>query len=1201
MNADPSMNELLVYNVKETTLVGRPDNVPAPDIQLKGLNIQKQHCKIQIIGVECTITPFERAVVYVNGKEITESTRLYHGYRILLGNNHWFRVNAPGGHANCPQGDSQDEVDISSAKKELAMNDYESIVSDMKEDKEEALRKLQEDYEQQLVEVRERLSDYLVSNNTTPDNQSYHSPSELEASSLTRLQELVLYATDLVRTANQYSEALQRDVRFSVTLRIVPSYLAPRSRYVTREDIMGCVAIRVIFPGKGSDAVWTIEMLQDKLAVIAEMYEEAERNREERGEGANIWKDSMGPDPFCDVEDHSLIGVANAYLNCLFHFLPVEYSVPVLSPQGKIIGKINLTLQRLNSVTNEFDHFDDFDIPISTGSSYTGSSASALQDLLPGSTIYIRVKIQSAADLPPNIQFVFLQYRLFGFDVPTTVPPVTDFGHQDSVTDGYYSYQHMKTYGIEVSEDFTDYCREGVLSIEVYGHRTTAIDSPGFSQSIENNPEKKWIRVRNYVSMTAKILELNVEGDYSPVELKDTAQSPSGGIYPLKQGQSRKIQISVQNVQSSGSIELGSIQSVEIGSVIVRSKQDVPMDSYQEQDFNLMKEKWGHTLHLRKEYLDNEMKQIMDKEQKTSEDIHKETKLIDEWLMMQQERNLIVHSDFNQILGMSRNWNLPPGFEFRVPIIFINIEEDIVYKTGAILGENDEQMIPLKFKPEAASKLEVISNWDSSDHENKHLMGITVAKDRVFIILRITVALKHPPGCKIRLRKRLNIRIVKNRGGFLSNFGFGKEPVRKSGVVFEIFCGLPRTEGVPIRVDVHPSILEPNTGESIVQTFRRGMEEISNQLQLDRLRQEISLKEQLNKSGVAHLAAPRSVSPGIHSGISSSPRSAEDSESPDLDPIPGIVVSPPIHRPAKQTAILPHSISDTNLFTPPQSMSPVEPTNPMQNNEITPTPNSTTHAPMLLVQEPSVADHSNDSPTVEKELPPFNTTIEEMYAKTVKKFDLDLDTRMFPPQTRPEDLLTPDLSPNDSFSQEFSGSVSPENYESTLPQIPETKQRSPLSQKYSAPGRKSEPRRSTPMRSSTPDLGGKKRDPQHRMSTPSRNPVEVDFKLNDFVLVELKVGSKVAKVRYIGPFHPAKEEGIWVGLELSEPTGKHNGTVESKVYFKCREKHGSFVPLSKVISVCSERVRPASSTGTRMRRTGTPLSASSGVKLRGKF
>lgn len=34
---------------------------------------------------------------------------------------------------------------------------------------------------------------------------------------------------------------------------------------------------------------------------------------------------------------------------------------------------------------------------------------------------------------------------------------------------------------------------------------------------------------------------------------------------------------------------------------------------------------------------------------------------------------------------------------------------------------------------------------------------------------------------------------------------------------------------------------------------------------------------------------------------------------------------------------------------------------------------------------------------------------------------------------------------------------------------------------------------------------------------------------------------------------------IWVGIELDEPVGKHNGSVQNKEYFKCREKHGIFL------------------------------------------
>ncbi|KAI6654254.1 Kinesin-like protein KIF13A [Oopsacas minuta] len=1075
-------------------------------------------------------------------------------------------------------------------------------VNDMKEEKEEALRKIHKEYEEQLQEYRDKLTDAM----STPE--TYNPPSELDSQSLIRLQEVVLYASDLVRTANQYSEALQKEVKFSVTLRIDPSYLAPRSRFLFREDLTYCVAIRVIFTSKSTDAVWSLDTLQEKLAVIAEMYEEIERNREEKGEGVKMWwNESMGPDPFCDMENHSLIGVANAYLSCLFHFIPVEFSAPILSPQGLVIGKLNLVLQRLNTLHHDIDNFEDCD-PFSTASSYTGSSISALQDILPGSNIYIRVTIQNAQDLPPNIQFVFCQYRMFGFEEAVTVASILEAGHQNSITEGCIPFNHTKTFSLEATDDFIDYCREGVLSIEVFGHRATAVDYRDLSSttSIDENPERKWVRIRNFISLSAKILELNVEGEHFPVELKESSQSLCGGTYQLKQGQSRKIQVSVQDVQSSGLIELGSIQNIEIGSIVVRSKQDIPLDSFQEQDFNIMKEKRGQTLMLRKDYLDSEMKDLMDKQEKTSDDIHKETKLIDEWLQTQQERNLLVHSDFSQILGMSKNWYLPIGYESRPPIIFIDIENELIHKTGYIPGERDPQMLPLKFKVESSSKLDATATWDATDHENKHLMSITSPKERVFITLRVTVAMKHPPGCKIRLRKRLQIRIIKGtRGGFLAGFPFAREQVRKSGVVFEIFCGLPRTEGVPTRVDVHPSILEPNKGESIVQAFRRGMEEISNQLQLDRLRQEISLKEQLNKAGSGQLNPPPSVSPGLHSGISSSPRSQDDSESPELENIPGIVVSPPIHRPLKQSPLIPHSSSNSDLFTPPMSRSPVDEvtqqvTN-LQTADITPTPNEQEPIPKLLVVSATI-DETDEGLVIAKQSSDANDPR--------RQFDLDLaiDLKNLPRES-PEALLTPDLSDNESQDR-FTNPDTHQSYDMgnsqfKSPSVSPLKSpiKSPIHKKSSAPAttpsKKSSLGRAIPPRSVTPDLIDKSRiNINNRHSTPGAASPGVDFKLNDTVLVDLKAGNKVGKVRYIGTFLPAKDNEIWVGLQLHEPIGKHNGTVESKVYFKCKEKHGAFVPLSKIICVCNDRTMTSSNAGPRITRSFKPLDNTSRGRIK---
>ncbi|XP_044271292.1 CAP-Gly domain-containing linker protein 2 isoform X3 [Tribolium madens] len=72
----------------------------------------------------------------------------------------------------------------------------------------------------------------------------------------------------------------------------------------------------------------------------------------------------------------------------------------------------------------------------------------------------------------------------------------------------------------------------------------------------------------------------------------------------------------------------------------------------------------------------------------------------------------------------------------------------------------------------------------------------------------------------------------------------------------------------------------------------------------------------------------------------------------------------------------------------------------------------------------------------------------------------------------------------------------------------------------------------------------------------------VDFKIGDRVIIKSTQGSKVGTVRYIGltDFAP----GEWVGVELDDPRGKNDGSVEGKRYFECRPHFGLFAPISKV-------------------------------------
>ena len=61
-------------------------------------------------------------------------------------------------------------------------------------------------------------------------------------------------------------------------------------------------------------------------------------------------------------------------------------------------------------------------------------------------------------------------------------------------------------------------------------------------------------------------------------------------------------------------------------------------------------------------------------------------------------------------------------------------------------------------------------------------------------------------------------------------------------------------------------------------------------------------------------------------------------------------------------------------------------------------------------------------------------------------------------------------------------------------------------------------------------------------------------------VVEIPAGRGV--VRFCGStsFAPGK----WIGIELDEPTGKNDGTVQGIRYFTCKLPHGMFVRPSQV-------------------------------------
>lgn len=123
----------------------------------------------------------------------------------------------------------------------------------------------------------------------------------------------------------------------------------------------------------------------------------------------------------------------------------------------------------------------------------------------------------------------------------------------------------------------------------------------------------------------------------------------------------------------------------------------------------------------------------------------------------------------------------------------------------------------------------------------------------------------------------------------------------------------------------------------------------------------------------------------------------------------------------------------------------------------------------------------------------------------------------------------------------------------------------------------------SPSLRSTPDSGSSKspltrhssfRSPNRlrnsRLRSSLRHPKTNDKTENEPLILEgmdVTINNLQGKVRYIGPADFA--DGKWVGIELSEPKGKNDGSVKGKHYFTCAPNHGLMVRPHKVI-VCNQ-------------------------------
>uniref|UniRef100_A0AAR2K6W1 Kinesin family member 13Bb n=1 Tax=Pygocentrus nattereri TaxID=42514 RepID=A0AAR2K6W1_PYGNA len=884
LNADPALNELLVYYLKDHTLVGSADS---QDIQLCGMAIQPQHCTIDITPESGVIlTPKRNARTFVNGSLISASVQLHHGDRILWGNNHFFRINLAktrsragpeveeGGGMKAALSVERLDVDldrVSQGSSEVSFN-YEYAQTEVmmkalgsddplqcvlqslerrhEEEKRSALEHQRLQYEEELERLRRSLG-------TERSPQRGNKCIKLEAvlaRSLRKLREQIVRANLLVREASFIAEELNKKTEYSVTLQIPAANLNANRK---RDAVLSEPAVQVRRKGKGKQ-IWAMEKMENRLVDMRELYQEWKDYDEDNPVMRSYFKRA---DPFFDEqENHSLIGVANVFLACLFFDIKLQYAVPIINQKGEVAGRLHVEVERVSGT-----------LEAEAGGEETDRSAE-------GETqerkLTCRIKVTQANGLPQHLSnFVFCQYHFWGQAEPVFIAPEVDLSVPS--TPSSKDPQCLVVFDsckVMVTEDLIEFLAEGAVAIEVYGHklanprRNLALWDLGVIQAKTRSLRERWSEVMRRLELWVQVLELNEGGEFVPVEVVPAKDVRTGGIFQLRQGQSRRIQVEVRSVHDSGTMPLmvDSVLSVSVGNVEVHEE----MDSYQEKDLERMRAQWLTALTKRQEYLDQHLQKLVSKPDKSEDDVERESQFLECRLTLTEERNaVLVPSAGSGIPGSPAQWVPVPGMETHIPVLFLDLSDDCyLYIVISLCTMTDPTYMLhcVQVKAEAS--------WDCTMHECAELSRGGGPEQRVYLTVRVVVVLSHPAQMQLVLRKRICVNLTARQGfakSLLKRIS-QRSTIPGCGVTFEVVSNIPGDmqgpEDTEMLAKLAASAEKPaEDSEAAIEKYLHSVLAVENILTLDRLRQEVTVKEQLANKGKNRRRCLSS--PNVHRGV----------------------------------------------------------------------------------------------------------------------------------------------------------------------------------------------------------------------------------------------------------------------------------------------------------------------------------------------
>ncbi|KAG2467695.1 KI13B protein, partial [Polypterus senegalus] len=645
----------------------------------------------------------------------------------------------------------------------------------------------------------------------------------------------------------------------------------------------------------------------------------------------------------------------------------------------------------------------------------------------------------------------------------------------------------------------------------------------------------KWSELTRKVEMWIHILEQDENGDYVAVEVVSAKGVCTGGIFQLKQGLSRRIQVHVRSVQDSGTMPLiiKSILSISVGSIEVHQRkpqkgfdshqtQDDGLDSYQDRDLERLRQQWLIEWTKRQDYLDQHLQKLVNKSESD----------------LRSQENLEEHD--------TAAWN------------------------STLAGEIKEDFFELQIVKNYDGEIKSEASWDSAVHSCPQLSRGTATDQHVYLIVKAVVQLSHPANKKLLLRKRICVNVT-GKQSFTQSFLrmiSQRSTISGCGVTFELVSNIPEENKAyddgEMLAQLATKSEQSNSAdtEAALEKYLRSVLSVENILTLDRLRQEVAVKEH-NKGMGKHNRRSHS-SPNVHkavkgkslANVNPSLASAEEPlnhgsledqgshHSFQIEDYPGNNCSKTTHSEEsivkKNFNILPDSRFLSNMCTLSDKIKPSHQSNTLVkfNTEANLKTNISPQKDTSEVTKMKTSYISNCKDIGEKETTNHCQSLPHQI-QGISQSNL--------PTTSPFKITKVKTSGLKSFSLILGEDLTQSGH-SFVPDKLHVK---------------SERKIDSSLVTTTENF--QTVECQSEVKTEQVDKLlDVSNCHSSFVPdwlkrdVSVTIGNnKKGKVCYIGPTEFA--EGIWVGVELEVPAGKNDGFDAGKQYFKCKPGHGVLV------------------------------------------